>query len=135
MFDDVPQEVFTRWDITEHQVNRHLLSNSPTGTPAIVADLLTFPPGFIHHMHRHPHADMIVVPLAGSVQFTGDFTQTVDMTSGQMLVAYTTDPWGTVLEVMSHSYAEAFSNWPQPGQLTPPTIVPRPDRGARRRPR
>jgi len=42
-------------------------------------------------------------------------------------LAYTTDPWGTVLELMSHSYAEAFSNWPQPGQLTPPTLVPRPE--------
>ncbi len=41
-------------------------------------------------------------------------------------LAYTTDPWGTVLEVMSHSYAEVFSNWPQPGQLTPPTLIPRP---------
>ncbi|GAA5056285.1 putative enzyme related to lactoylglutathione lyase [Thermocatellispora tengchongensis] len=41
-------------------------------------------------------------------------------------LAYTTDPWGTVLEIMSHSYAEVFGNWPQPGQLTPPTLVPRP---------
>ena len=43
-------------------------------------------------------------------------------------LAYTTDPWGTVLELMSHSYAEVFSNWPQPGQLTAPTLVPRPER-------
>ena len=38
---------------------------------------------------------------------------------------YTADPSGTVLEVMSHSYAEAFSNWPQPG-IVAPTLVPRP---------
>lgn len=44
-------------------------------------------------------------------------------------LAYATDPWGTMLEVMSHSYAEAFGNWPQPGQLVPPTLVPRPDGG------
>lgn len=44
-------------------------------------------------------------------------------------VAYTTDPWANMLELMSHSYAEVFSNWPQPGQLTPPTLVPRPKRG------
>ncbi|MCM2394123.1 VOC family protein [Streptomyces albipurpureus] len=44
-------------------------------------------------------------------------------------LAYTTDPWGTVLEIMSHSYAEAFANWPQPGQLTAPTLVPRPEDG------
>lgn len=41
-------------------------------------------------------------------------------------LAYTADPWGTVLELMSHSYAEAFSNWPQPGQLNPPTLVSSP---------
>ncbi|MBV8862796.1 MAG: VOC family protein [Mycobacterium sp.] len=35
------------------------------------------------------------------------------------MLAYTTDPWGTVLELMSHTYAEAFGNWPQPGQLPP----------------
>ncbi|MEV3874219.1 VOC family protein [Streptomyces sp. NPDC049906] len=46
-------------------------------------------------------------------------------------LAYTTDPWGTVLEIMSHSYAEVFANWPQPGQLTPHTVVPRPDAGHR----
>ena len=42
-------------------------------------------------------------------------------------LAYATDPWGTVLELMSHSYPEVFSNWPQPGQLIPPTLVPRPN--------
>ncbi|MTD55107.1 VOC family protein [Amycolatopsis pithecellobii] len=44
------------------------------------------------------------------------------------ILAYATDPWGTVLEIMSHSYAEAFANWPQPGQTVPPTLVPRPGR-------
>lgn len=44
-------------------------------------------------------------------------------------VAYTTDPWANMLELMNHSYAKVFSNWPQPGQLTPPTLVPRPKRG------
>jgi quercetin dioxygenase-like cupin family protein len=84
--EDVPKEVFTRWDITEHQVNQHLLNKSLTGTPEIVADVLTFPPGFIHHMHRHPHADMIVVPLTGNLQFLGDFDRTEDLKPGQVLV-------------------------------------------------
>ena len=44
-------------------------------------------------------------------------------------VTYTTDPWGNLLELMSHSYAEVFGNWPQPGQLTPPTLVPRTEPG------
>jgi catechol 2,3-dioxygenase-like lactoylglutathione lyase family enzyme len=30
-------------------------------------------------------------------------------------LVYVKDPWGTVLELMSHSYAEVFGNWPQPG--------------------
>jgi quercetin dioxygenase-like cupin family protein len=85
-FEDVPKEIFTRWDITEHQVNQHLVSKSLTGTPEVVADLFTFPPGFIHHMHRHPYADMIVVPLTGTLQFVGEFARTIDTRSGQLLV-------------------------------------------------
>jgi predicted enzyme related to lactoylglutathione lyase len=42
-------------------------------------------------------------------------------------LAYVADPWGTVIELMSHSYAEAFGNWPQPGQVNPPTLVKRPN--------
>jgi len=30
-------------------------------------------------------------------------------------LAYCRDPWGTTIELMSHSYAEVFANWPQPG--------------------
>jgi predicted enzyme related to lactoylglutathione lyase len=30
-------------------------------------------------------------------------------------LVYCADPWGTVLELMSHGYTEVFSNWPQPG--------------------
>ena len=85
-FDDVPEEIFTRWDITGHQVNRHLLSGSQSGTPNLVADLFTFPPGFVHHMHRHPHADMIVVPLTGHLQFLGDAGRTEELRPGQVLV-------------------------------------------------
>jgi len=44
----IEQQVFTRWDITGHQVNRHLLSKELTGTPDVVLDHLTFPPGFVH---------------------------------------------------------------------------------------
>ncbi len=42
------------------------------------------------------------------------------------VLAYVTDPWGTVLEIMSHSYAEVFSNWPQPGQTDQPVFIERP---------
>lgn len=42
------------------------------------------------------------------------------------VLSYVSDPWGTVLEVMSHTYAEVFSNWPQPGQSEATTFVDRP---------
>ena len=55
---ETEQEVFTRWDITGHQVNRHLLSKALTGTEGVVLDHLTFPPGFVHARHatRRPQA-------------------------------------------------------------------------------
>jgi catechol 2,3-dioxygenase-like lactoylglutathione lyase family enzyme len=40
-------------------------------------------------------------------------------------LAYCQDPWGTVLELMSVSYAEAFSNWPQPGMQQPTRMLAR----------
>jgi hypothetical protein len=69
--EEIEQEVFNRWDITGHQVNRHLLSKALTGTDGVVLDQMTFPPGFVHHMHRHPYADMVIIPLRGVVQFRG----------------------------------------------------------------
>jgi quercetin dioxygenase-like cupin family protein len=83
---ETEQEVFTRWDITGHQVNRHLLSKALTGTDDVVLDHLTFPPGFIHHMHRHPHADMVIVPVSGVVQFLGAPGSPVEVSPGHVLV-------------------------------------------------
>lgn len=85
-FDKIDREVMERWDITGHQVNRHLLSRVLTGTPDVVADLITFPPGFVHRMHRHPHADQFMVLLEGSVQFRGDPEPPVTITTGQLLL-------------------------------------------------
>jgi hypothetical protein len=42
-------------------------------------------------------------------------------------LCYCEDPWGTVIEIMSASYAEMFSNWPQPGMTETPTFVIRGD--------
>ncbi len=41
-------------------------------------------------------------------------------------LCYCEDPWGCVIEIMSHSYAEMFGNWPQPGMTEQPEFVPRP---------
>jgi hypothetical protein len=44
---ETEKEVFTRWDITGHQLNRRLLSKPFTGTDGVVLDHLTFPPGLV----------------------------------------------------------------------------------------
>jgi catechol 2,3-dioxygenase-like lactoylglutathione lyase family enzyme len=41
-------------------------------------------------------------------------------------LVYCEDPWGTIIELMSHSYAEVFGNWPQPGMSVQPTMIERP---------
>jgi quercetin dioxygenase-like cupin family protein len=82
----IEQEVFTRWDITGHQVNRHLVSKALTGTEGVVLDHLTFPPGFVHHMHRHPYADMVIIPLSGVVQFGAGSGSLIAVSPGQLLV-------------------------------------------------
>ena len=35
------------------------------------------------------------------------------------------DPWWTTIEIVSHSYAEMFANWPQPGAETTSKLVDR----------
>jgi quercetin dioxygenase-like cupin family protein len=84
--EEIEQEVFTRWDITGHQVNRHLLSKALTGTEGVVLDQITFPPGFVHHMHRHPYADMVIIPLNGVVQFRGVPGSPIEVSPGNVLV-------------------------------------------------
>lgn len=40
-------------------------------------------------------------------------------------LAYCFDPWSNTLEIMSHSYPEVFSNWPQPGATQPARMITR----------
>jgi catechol 2,3-dioxygenase-like lactoylglutathione lyase family enzyme len=40
-------------------------------------------------------------------------------------LVYCEDPWGNVVEVFSHDYAEVFSNWPQAGMTAKVEFVPR----------
>jgi quercetin dioxygenase-like cupin family protein len=84
--EEIEHEVFTRWDITGHQVNRHLLSKALTGTEGVVLDQMTFPPGFVHHMHRHPYADMVIIPVSGVVQFLGVPGSPIEVPPGHVLV-------------------------------------------------
>ena len=84
--EEIEHEVFTRWDITGYQANRHLLSKALTGTEGVVLDQMTFPPGFVHHMHRHPYADMVIIPLSGVVQFLGVPGSPIEVAPGHVLV-------------------------------------------------
>jgi quercetin dioxygenase-like cupin family protein len=84
--EDIEREIFTRWDISGHQVNRHLLSKALTGTEGVVLDQMTFPPGFVHLMHRHPYADMVIIPLSGVVQFLGVPGAPIEVPPGHVLV-------------------------------------------------
>jgi quercetin dioxygenase-like cupin family protein len=52
----------------------------------VVLDYLTFPPGFVHHMHRHPYADMVVIPVSGVMQFRGVPGVPKEVSPGQVLV-------------------------------------------------
>jgi catechol 2,3-dioxygenase-like lactoylglutathione lyase family enzyme len=38
-------------------------------------------------------------------------------------LVYCEDPWGNVIELFTHHYAEAFGNWPQPGMTADTTWV------------
>ena len=129
---ETEQEVFTRWDITGHQVNRHLLSKALTGTNDVVLDHLTFPPGFVHHMHRHPYADMVIIPLNGVVQFLGVPGSPLEVSPGQLLVI----PRGNWHEISNVSTVESqvlhlftgvdavddigYEAYQKPGQVAPP---------------
>lgn len=85
-FSQVTPELFTRRDITEYQINRRLLSDSVTGTRGIVVEHYTFPPGFIHHMHRHSNADLIIIPLSGTLKFIGAPENSTEISPGQLLL-------------------------------------------------
>jgi quercetin dioxygenase-like cupin family protein len=52
----------------------------------VVLDQMTFPPGFVHHMHRHPYADMVIIPLSGVVQFLGVPGSPIEVAPGHVLV-------------------------------------------------
>jgi catechol 2,3-dioxygenase-like lactoylglutathione lyase family enzyme len=67
-----------------------------------------------HVCFTHPDLEAGVAQLIekGGVQ-TSPISNFVPGRPWQLV--YCRDPWGTVIELMSHSYAEVFSNWPQPG--------------------
>ncbi|MCE0765066.1 cupin domain-containing protein [Pseudonocardia kujensis] len=86
-------KVLTFADITEMAVvplgsegkqwNRHLFDAASSGTPQLVADVIRFEAGFVHHMHRHFHADQIVVPLEGWITMYDEHRTPTELRVGQ----------------------------------------------------
>ena len=85
-FDEMPVERFERFDIVGHQLNRHLVAQALTGTSGIIIDHITFPPGFVHKMHRHPHADQFMVPLSGRLLVESVGLESTELGVGQIIV-------------------------------------------------
>jgi catechol 2,3-dioxygenase-like lactoylglutathione lyase family enzyme len=113
-------------------VQAHLLSASGVGLelfefqdPPLVApspDIEYWRPGLWHLCltDRDIHAALRRVVELGGVQVS----PVASFVPGRPFsLVYCRDPWGTAIELMSHSYAEVFANWPHPGATTPTTWV------------
>jgi quercetin dioxygenase-like cupin family protein len=68
------------------QLNRRLFDLASSGTPHLVADVITFKPDFVHHMHRHFHADQVMVPLQGSVVMLDEARTPRELRAGETMV-------------------------------------------------
>jgi quercetin dioxygenase-like cupin family protein len=68
------------------QLNRRLFDLASSGTPQLIADVITFKPDFIHHMHRHFNADQVMVPLRGSVVMLDEARTPRELGVGEAMV-------------------------------------------------
>jgi quercetin dioxygenase-like cupin family protein len=84
-FGDLPVEKLDRSDMTGTQDARHVLSATLSNTPDIVADHVVTPPAFIHHMHRHPHADQLIIVFSGRLTLAAP-DGARDVAEGQLAV-------------------------------------------------
>ncbi len=77
-----------------------------------------------HLSFTHPEVDATldrIVAAGGSRR-----TRAVAFVPGRpWTLGYGADPWSNTIEIVSHTYAEMFSNWPQPGATAVPVWVRR----------
>jgi oxalate decarboxylase/phosphoglucose isomerase-like protein (cupin superfamily) len=66
-FDDCEQVVGEPPGFDGVQLNRRIFDRASAGTAHLIAEVITFKPDFVHHMHRHSNAEQVMVPLQGSV--------------------------------------------------------------------
>lgn len=80
--------------------------------------------GYWHLCYTDPNVEALLekIVATGGKQRTPVFP----MIPGKPYrLAYAEDPFGNVFEVLSHSFAEAWANWPQPGMDWPVSLVNR----------
>jgi catechol 2,3-dioxygenase-like lactoylglutathione lyase family enzyme len=79
-------------------------------------------PGPWHLCFTHPDIDAMVARIVSAKGHlhAGPFAF---VPGRPWRLAYCFDPWSNTIEIMSHTYAEVFSNWPQPGMTSPPHMI------------
>ncbi len=85
-FEDVQEVVGEPPGFDGVQLNRRLFDLASTGTPELIADVITFKADFIHHMHRHFNADQLMVPLRGSVVMLDEERTPRELRAGEAMV-------------------------------------------------
>jgi quercetin dioxygenase-like cupin family protein len=85
-FEDVEEVVGEPPGFDGVQLNRRLFDLAASGTPHLIADVITFKPEFIHHMHRHFNADQVMVPLQGAVVMLDEARTPRELRAGEAMV-------------------------------------------------
>lgn len=81
-------------------------------------------PGTWHVCVTDPDVEAVAKRIVAAGGKT--FCEPVEFVPGKPYrLVYCSDPWGTIIEVMSHPYAEVFSNWPQPGMTASVVYIDR----------
>jgi quercetin dioxygenase-like cupin family protein len=95
--DDHPQIQFLAFDDLEEfvgeppgfdgvQLNRKIFDRASAGTGQLIAEVITFKPDFVHHMHRHSNAEQVMVPLQGSVVMLDEARAPRELGVGETMV-------------------------------------------------
>jgi quercetin dioxygenase-like cupin family protein len=85
-FDDLEEVVGEPPGFDGVQLNRRLFDRASAGTPHLIAEVITFKPDFIHHMHRHSNAEQVMVPLQGSVVMLDEARSPRELGAGEAMV-------------------------------------------------
>lgn len=85
-FEDVEEVIGEPPGFDGVQLNRRLFDLASSGTPELIADMITFKPDFVHHMHRHFNADQLMVPLRGSVVMLDEERTPRELRAGEAMV-------------------------------------------------